>query len=149
MFGFTARHIKTTIAFEVTPACKQTKIRQELDGWYVDLLYGIDCSPDLSGFSNEGFLAPYSKCEGHYNRHHYQFQRQRVGPAHMGFPLVQTRKVYDDEGRPIITTQEVVEVSTDELDSSLFDVPAGYIRIETRNYNPSLLERARSLFSKE
>ncbi|HEX8422987.1 MAG TPA: hypothetical protein VF634_06230, partial [Pyrinomonadaceae bacterium] len=39
MFGYTARHIKTTLTWEATPAsCPQTSLRRESDGWYVDLL---------------------------------------------------------------------------------------------------------------
>ncbi len=142
MFGFVARHIRTTREWDATPQrCKQARLREETDGWYVDLLYGVECSPDISGHWNQAVLAPCSRCRDYYNRHHYQFERTQVGSARMGFPLMLTVKMYDDEGHAVLTSQETLEVSREELDARLFDVPAGYAELKLKPYSPSLLDR--------
>lgn len=148
MFGFLARHIKTSTVWEANPSCKQTKLREETDGWYVDLLYGVECSPDLSGLSNQAYGAPYSKCYEYYNKNRYEFHSRQTGEARLGFPLMQTRKLYGDQGKPFINYQEVVEVSTAELDQALFDVPTGFVQVPVRDNRPSLLDRVFSLLGK-
>jgi hypothetical protein len=148
MYGFTARHIRTTITWDANPSCNQTRLRQEIDGWYADLLYGMECSPDISGFYNQTYLVPYSKCAERFDKRRYAYARKQSGAARMGFPLVQTRKVYDDKGRALVSTQEVIEVSRDELESQLFEIPANYARLEPEQkpYKRSLLDRALSIF---
>ncbi len=148
MFGFVARHIKTSTVWEANPSCKQTKLREETDGWYIDLLYGVECSPDLSGLSNQPYGAPYSKCYEHYNKNRYEFHSQQTGEARFGFPLMRTRTLYGDQGKPFINYQEVVEVSAAELDQALFDVPAGFVQMPVRDYRPSLFDRVFSLLGK-
>jgi hypothetical protein len=148
MFGFTARHIKTATVWEANPSCKQTRLREETDGWYVDLLYGLECSPDLSGLSGQPYGAPYSKCYEHYNKHRYEFHSQTTGEARFGFPLIRTRKLYGDEGKPVINYQEVVELSTTELDQALFEVPPGFAQIPLRDSKPSLFDRVFSLIGR-
>ena len=148
MFGYTARHIKTATIWEADPSCKQTKLREETDGWYVDLLYGVECSPDLSGLSGQPYGAPYSKCYEHYNKNRYDFHSQTNGEARFGFPLIRTRKLYDDQGKPLVSHQEVVELSTTELDRSLFEPPAGFAQVPVRDSKPSLLERVFSLIGR-
>jgi hypothetical protein len=148
MFGFLARHITTSTVWEASPSCKQTKLREETDGWYIDLLYGVECSPDLSGLSNRAYGAPYSKCYEYYNKNRYEFQSRQTGEARFGFPLMLTRRVYGDQGKPFINYQEVVEVSTAELDQALFDVPAGFALMPVRDYKPSLFDRVFSFLGK-
>ncbi len=131
MFGFTARHIKTSITWEAAPAkCDKDKLLEESDGWYVDLLYGIDCSPDISGTLHEG-LSPLAgmagKCSAYYNKHHYNFRFKQIGAARLGFPLLVTTKTYDD--RPTVSKQEVLELTTMELDAALFGEPANYTHV--------------------
>ena len=44
MFGFTARHLKTTMVIASSPdACSPTNFKMELDGWYIDFSYGLQC----------------------------------------------------------------------------------------------------------
>lgn len=148
LFGFLARRIKTSTIWDATPSCKQTKLREETDGWYIDLLYGVECSPDLSGFWNLSYLAPHSKCYEHYNKNKYEFHSRQTGEARFGFPLMLTRKVYGDQGKPFINYLEVVEVSTAELDQALFDAPAGFVQVPVRDYRPSLFDRVFSLLGR-
>ena len=45
MFGFTARHIKSSTVTESSPdACNPMKQRIERDGWYIDFSFGLDCN---------------------------------------------------------------------------------------------------------
>jgi hypothetical protein len=148
MFGFIARHIKTATTWDARPSCRQTKLREETDGWYIDLLYGVECSPDLSGLSSQAYAAPYSKCNEHYNKNRYEFHSQTNGEARFGFPLIKTRKVYSDQGKPLVSYQEVVELSKTELDQSLFEVPAGFAQIPIRENKPSLIDRVFSLIGR-
>ena len=122
-------------------------MRAETDGWYIDLLYGVECSADLSGFWNQAFLAPRSRCDEHFNRNNYQFQSEQVGAARFGFPVQLTRKFYDDRGKAVINYEEVVELSTAELDQSLFEVPADFTQksvAKARDDGPSVFERVLS-----
>src|SRR5437868_1371319 len=44
MFGYTARHIKTTSVMDAPPeACNPGHLETESDGWYIDLAAGFSC----------------------------------------------------------------------------------------------------------
>ena len=44
IFGYTARHIITTMAMESSPdACSQNNMKMEIDGWYIDAAFALDC----------------------------------------------------------------------------------------------------------
>ena len=44
MFGFTARHVKTSTVIQSSPeACSQVNQKMEVDGWYIDLNVGFEC----------------------------------------------------------------------------------------------------------
>jgi hypothetical protein len=144
MFGFQARHIITSTTWKAEPACKQTKLRSETDGWYIDLLYGVECSADLSGFWNQPYLAPRSKCDEQFNKDKYEFQSEQIGTARFGFPVILTRKFYEDKGIPLINHEEVVELSTAELDQDLFEVPRDFTQktvADSRDDRPTVLGR--------
>lgn len=151
MFGYTARRIRTTLTWDIEPlACPQTPLRKETDGWYVDLLYGTFCSYDISGFDESELVAhEQSKCTDYYlgeGRRLYGFERRQTGTARFGFPLALTVKSYTDDGRANVRTSEVLEISREELDASLFEVPAGYTRYKPKKR--SLASRALSIFGK-
>jgi len=124
MFGFTARHVKTTLAIESSPdACNPVKQRMETDGWYIDFAFGLKCetggSPMMSRPSAVGGC-----------RDKVRFNRQ--GAARTGYPLIETTTMYGPNGQvTYTTTKEVIELSREPLDAALFDVPAGYV--ETQN----------------
>jgi hypothetical protein len=152
MFGYTARRIKTTLTWDITPrSCPQTPLRRETDGWYVDLLYGTFCSYDISGFDEtELVVHEQTPCVDYYMsgdpKHLYGFERRRVGTARFGFPLMLTIKAYADDGRASVRTSEVFEISNEELDASLFEPPAHYTKFKPKKR--SLTSRALSLFGK-
>lgn len=124
MFGFKARHIKTTLAIESSPdACNPMKQRMETDGWYIDFAFGLNC--ETGGSQMMGSPQASGGC-----RDRVRFSRQ--GAARTGYPLLETTTMYGPNGEVSFTsTKEVVELSRQPLDAALFDVPAGYV--ETKN----------------
>lgn len=124
MFGFTARHIKSSTVTESSPdACNPMKQRIERDGWYIDFSFGLDCNQGGS------YAANYAGAPGGC-RDRIQFKQ--LGAARTGYPLMETTTMYGADGKAMFTsTKEVVELSREPLDASLFDVPAGYT--ETQN----------------
>jgi hypothetical protein len=153
ILGYTARRIKTTLTWEITPLdCPLTSMRKETDGWYIDLLYGTLCSYDISGF-DEGELTAVeqSKCIDYYlgidGKHEYSLGRKQVGTARFGFPVVLQIKSYSDDGRPSVRTSEVTEITNEELEASLFETPANYSKFKPPKR--SIVSRALSLFGKE
>lgn len=150
MFGYVARHIKTITVSDASPEpCEQTRLRQETDGWYIDLLYGTECSSDISGQLNVGFVVPsgFNSCAKTYEKRNYKFERKQVGKARFGFPVALTIRAYSNDGRTVMETKrEVTEIATVELDQSLFELPEGYSKIEPQPAKRSILDRALSLF---
>jgi hypothetical protein len=150
MFGFVARHIKTFTVSDASPqACDQTRLRQETDGWYIDLLYGTECSSDISGNVSLGYAVPpnYDSCSKFYEKRNYKFERKQVGKARFGFPVALTIRAYSNNGRNVVESKrEVTEITKVELDQSLFELPEGYARIEPQPVKKSILDRALSLF---
>lgn len=124
MFGFTARHIKTTLAIESSPdACSPMKQRMETEGWYIDFAFGLNC--ETGGAQMTGSPQASGGC-----RDRVRFNRQ--GAARTGYPLMETTTMYGPNGEVSFTsTKEVIELSREPLDAALFDVPAGYV--ETKN----------------
>jgi hypothetical protein len=119
MFGFTARHVKTSTRIESSPdACNVQKQRFEQDGWYIDLNFGLNCEAGRSPMT--GRPAAPGGCQD-------RIQFRREGAGRIGFPLIETTTVYGPNDQPQFTsTKEVIELSRQPLDAALFDVPAGY-----------------------
>lgn len=133
MFGFKARHVKTTTTMKSSPdACNPVDQRIERDGWYIDFSYGLTCNIDRSQMMG----APYAQggCQDRY-------QFKQVGTGRDGYPLIETTTMYGPNGQAMFSSsKEVIELSREPLDPALFDVPAGYT--ETTNsqelYMPSV-----------
>lgn len=124
MFGFQARHVKTTTVIESSPdACSPMKQRMETDGWYIDFSFGLNCEVGASRMM--GGPQAGGGC-------HDRVRFNRQGVARTGYPLMETATSYGPNGSVAYTsTKEVVELSREPLDAALFDVPAGYV--ETQN----------------
>ena len=133
MFGFTARHIKTTMVMASSPdACSPSNYKMELDGWYIDVSYGLQC--DLPQAQT-----PYNPATPGGCRDRYEFKN--IGTAKKGYPLIETMTMFGTDGRVVTTTtKEVLEISREPLDAALFDVPAGYTEAATAQelYMPSM-----------
>ena len=120
MFGFTARHVKTSMRMESSAdACNPVNMHMEQDGWYIDLNFGLNC--DLGGARPPAMGRPENvSCRD-------QFRTRHVGTGRTGFPLIETTIGYDQNGKEQYrTTKEVSDLSRAPLDAALFDIPAGY-----------------------
>jgi hypothetical protein len=119
MFGFQARHVKTTMSIESSPdACNPVKQHIETDGWYIDFSFGLNC--EVNHAAPMGGPMPRGGC-----RDTVRFSRQ--GAARTGYALQETTTSYGPDGSVAFTsTKEVIELSREPLDAALFDVPAGY-----------------------
>ncbi len=122
MFGYTARHIITTMETSSSPdACSLTKSKMQIDGWYIDAEFALDCANNRS-YANYG--GGGGGCQDKYDV-------KTVGAAKKGYPVLETMKMFDEAGREIMTTtNEVLEISKATLDASLFDVPANYREVK-------------------
>ncbi len=149
MYGFSARRIKSTITVSPSQeACFREGYRFEIDGWYIDLLYGLRCSPNISGaelyegpFEGQAFVETPSipgwtpkmrkNCKASDDWSEYK----RTGEARMGFPASLTITHYDRAvgGRAFVTRREIVEVSREILDEALFKIPEGFTPMPVRH----------------
>jgi hypothetical protein len=124
MFGFTARHIKTSMASESTPeACNQDKTRMETDGWYIDLNYGLDCQTRAAQAQSRAYGR--TQCQDEY-------RYKNIGSGKLGFPLDSITTMFNADGARTVIRREVIELSRATLEASLFDIPAGYT--EAKDY---------------
>lgn len=120
MFGYTARHIITTMVMDSSPdACSPAKMKMEIDGWYIDAAFALDC--DL-GSSYKPYR-PQASAGGCHDR----YESKQLGVAKKGFPVWEKTTMFGPGGGESFSTlNEVIEFSQATLDASLFDVPAGY-----------------------
>ena len=118
MFGFTARHIKTSMEMKASPeACaKDQKI--ETDGWYIDFQYSYACPGETQKYQSMP-VQPQPGCKD-------EIRSKTIGTAKLGFPLLVTTTMYQPGGGTMTMTQEVLELSREPLSAALFDVPEGY-----------------------
>jgi hypothetical protein len=123
MFGYTARHIITTMQMDSSPdACSPVKTKMEVDGWYIDAAFALDC--DLG----RNYTPPQTHASGGCRD---RYETKQVGTAKKGFPVWEKTTMFGPTGaESFTTTNEVVEFSQATLDPSLFDVPAGYREVE-------------------
>lgn len=124
MLGYTARHIITTMETESSPeACSQQKTKMQIDGWYIDAEFALDCD---SGVAYKPYTPPQSGggCQDRY-------VTKQVGTAKKGYPVWEKTTMFDPSGAESFSTiNEVVEFSHATLDPSLFEVPAGYRQVD-------------------
>jgi hypothetical protein len=123
MFGYTARHIVTTMVTDSSPdACSPMKSKMEIDGWYIDAAFALDCDVSAAYKSNRPQTA--SGCQDRY-------ETKQVGLAKKGFPVWEKTTMFDPNGAESFSSiNEVVEFSQATLDASLFDVPEGYREVK-------------------
>jgi hypothetical protein len=124
MFGYTARRIITTMETESSPdACSQTKSKMQIDGWYIDAAFALECD---SGVAYKPYNPQQSGgCQDRY-------VTKQVGVAKKGYPVWEKMTMFDPAtgAESFSTINEVVEFSNATLDPSLFDVPAGYREVK-------------------
>lgn len=126
MFGFNARHIKSSMTVESSPdACHPSKMRIDTDGWYIDLEFHFECDPDKPLVAGVPGGGGRPDCRD-------EIRFKRSGSGKTGYPILVTTTVYLDSGQTSVSTTEVVELTTTPLDPALFEVPAGYT--EAKDY---------------
>jgi len=123
MFGFPARHVKTSMKMESSPdACQQNKTEVETDGWYADLSPQLVCLSHPKAYGGFGGGEEKVGC-----RDRMSFHRSGNG-GKTGYPLKATTTIHSERG-DFTTSTEVVELSKAELEPALFDAPAGYTEV--------------------
>ena len=123
MFGYTARHIVTTMVTDSTPdACSPLKSKMEIDGWYIDAAFALECDASQAYKSYRPQTA--SGCQDRY-------ETKQIGLAKKGFPVWEKTTMFAPDGSESFSSvNEVVEFSQATLDVSLFDVPQGYREVK-------------------
>jgi hypothetical protein len=123
MFGYTARHIITTMVMESSPdACSQTKSKMEFDGWYIDATFALECANQRTQSSYQP--QPNGGCQDRY-------ETKQIGTAKKGYPVWEKTTMFDANGNPSFSTlNEVIELSQATLDQGLFEIPEGYREVK-------------------
>ncbi len=123
MFGYTARHIITTIVTESSPdSCTPMNSKMETDGWYIDAAFQLDCERerDYSSYRPQ----QKSGCQDRY-------QLKQIGSAKKGYALWEKMTMFGEDGKESFSMiNEVVELSQATLDAALFDAPADYREVK-------------------
>lgn len=134
MYGLTARHLWTYM--KMKPSADACYMKDSMiiktDGWYVDLPK-FNCPVNYSSFNRPPQRPGEMQkpdCMDRYVNH-------RKGKGKLGFPLTETRTIImggsnmPKQMGEMTTTVQTLEFSLAELDSMLFEIPAGYT--ETKN----------------
>jgi hypothetical protein len=119
MFGYTARHLIITMETISSPdACSRTNSKMQMDGWYIDAEFVLDCDTGMGGM---GFGAKRGGCQDKY-------AMKQVGPAvKRGYPVYEKMSMFDEAGKETMSMiNEVLELSKAVLEGGLFEVPEGY-----------------------
>src|ERR1044072_2282377 len=123
ILGYTARHIITTMEMKSSPdACSQNNTKMEIDGWYIDATFALDCDSSRA-YTN---YRPHGSggCQDRY-------ETKTIGLAKKGYPVWEKTTMFGPDGAESFSTiNEVVEFSNATLDQSLFEIPEGYREVE-------------------
>ena len=125
MFGFTARHIKTSMVKTASSEACDKDLKVETDGWYIDFQYAFEC-PSQTAKQQTQVRPQQPGCKD-------EIRTKTIGTAKLGFPLLVTTTIYQPDGRTTSMTQEVLELSREPLSASLFEVPEGYTLAKSMN----------------
>lgn len=123
ILGYTARHIITTMEMKSSPdACSQNNTRMQIDGWYIDATFALDCD------SSRAYTHYRPKAAGGCQD---RYETKTIGMAKKGYPVWEKTTMYGPDGAESFSTiTEVIEFSQATLDQSLFEIPEGYREVE-------------------
>src|SRR5215213_3538517 len=123
MFGYTARHIITMMEMKSSPdACSQVNTKMEIDGWYIDAAFALDCDSSRA-YTNYRPQAS-GGCQDRY-------EMKQIGTARKGYPVWEKMTMFGPNGGESFSNiNEVVEFSQATLERSLFDIPEGYREVQ-------------------
>jgi hypothetical protein len=123
MFGYTARHIITTMSMESSPdACSQNNTKMEIDGWYIDATFALDCDTN-----RQYTYRPRANAGGGCRD---RYETKIIGTAKKGFPVYEKMTMLGMGAQSFTTINEVVEISQATLDQSLFEIPPDYREVD-------------------
>jgi hypothetical protein len=119
MFGYTAKHLIITMETVSSPdACSPTNSKMEMDGWYIDAEFALDCDWGASYRGYQGGKA--GGCQDKY-------VMKQNGTTKRGYPVYEKMTMFDKDGKESFSMiNEVVELSKATLDAALFEVPSDY-----------------------
>jgi hypothetical protein len=118
MFGYKARHMKTTMIMESSPdACNQSHMKMEQDGWYADVSTAFSCA-------DESYRALACGAGGAKRGCSDRIVLKGGGGTSLGYPMKQTTTMTSEQGTFTMTT-EVVELTNTTLEAPLFEMPPG------------------------
>ena len=113
--GYSARHLKVKVSVQPSKnACSQQSQDYEVDGWYADIAKEIG--------SCQQSLPPVRQSAGCSDR----VVHKHTGSARLGYPLNQTISLHNGDGGTTQVGVQVTEITKQDLDKALFDVPEGY-----------------------
>jgi hypothetical protein len=119
---YVARRVRTTVTVEPSPGANTPASTRETDGWYIDRP-GLGCSDaETTAYLIVGEVVGPG---GLRDRHHYETKRA----ARRGYAIEETNR-FTQTGGTNVDQVELIELSEDPLDMSLFDIP--------RDYRPAL-----------
>jgi hypothetical protein len=143
MFGYTARHVITTV--KQIPLVESGQIPQETvtDGWYIDLDTSISCTKAPSGAF--GLLVGGGPRKPGEPPQIPVLTFKSVGKPETGLALA-TKEIHRLSGslpndltrksEPITNEMEVTELSTRPLAAALFEVPKNFRKVEQIRRTP-------------
>ena len=123
MFGYVAKHLIITMDTVSSPdACSPTNSKMQMDGWYIDAEFALDCDYGQSYSANQ--FGKKGGCQDKY-------EMKQVGIAiKRGYPVYEKMTMLDPSGKETYSmVNEVIELSKSTLEAGLFDIPADYRQV--------------------
>jgi hypothetical protein len=138
-FGHLGRHVITTRRIVPLAGAKWGPSTTVTDGWYIDLDRRVSCDPSWRfGRSGHGLLSLIVKGEPSDAPMFRDIGEPETGLAVLSRTLPETMTPQDGAAQTpsSIWQTEVTDVSTAEIDSALFEVPADFRLVERVRQDP-------------
>jgi hypothetical protein len=135
--SYQARHLKTTFTIQPSKGAASKPGKVEADSWYLEIP-GLGCHQEPSRFEWTRLYAPLLSHEYSEHRDHIEIKKNGAEPR--GLVIEETVRELSD-GNRIVNRTELVEVSADLLDQSLFEIPPDFTHVEPGH----VLERTSSM----
>lgn len=124
MFGFTARHLKTTVMKDASPnACDKRPENVEIDGWYIDLPNSVACTGSPAAQEEVRVDQKDAACSDTVS-----YVRP---PASKAYPVSYTMVTTAGNDAPLTTKMDATDVKRVTVDPRQFDVPSDYAAVKT------------------
>jgi hypothetical protein len=132
MFGHAARHVITTRTSTPLEGSQSEPSESVTDGWYIDFEQRLTCDA-RPAVGKGGYMWGWvSAGVGRLPMEKPEFVR--IGEAETGFPLIVTatskRPSTLPDGTVSSSETRVTEFTEGQLDPALFEIPAGFKRVE-------------------